>query len=73
MLVFLTLITLLGFLFCSIGIWLIIQEVIILRADVEILKKSNAKDIADYLYKKGVTSIDFSKFDAKDFFNENNA
>lgn len=42
--------------FIIILILVLVQELIKVRADVEILKEFQAKDIADYLYKKGFTS-----------------
>ena len=46
---------------------LILNQLIVVRADVEILKEFQAKDIADYLYKKGFTSeavnsVDFQEY-----------
>ena len=45
----------------------LVQELIKVRADVEILKEFQGKDIADYLYKKGfkseaVHSMDFQEY-----------
>ena len=46
---------------------LILNQLIVVRADVEILKDFQSTDIADYLYKKGfkpeaVNSMDFQEY-----------
>ena len=53
--------------FIIILILVLVRELIIVRADVEILKEFQSKDIADYLYKKGfkseaVNSMDFQEY-----------
>lgn len=46
---------------------LILNQLIVVRADVEILKEFQSKDIADYLYKKGfkseaINSMNFQEY-----------
>ena len=46
---------------------ILVQELIVVRADVEILKEFQGKDIADYLYKKGFKSEDVNSIDFQEY------
>lgn len=46
---------------------LILNQLIVVRADVEILKEFQSKDIADYLYKKGFKSEAVNSMDSQEY------